>query len=264
MNRPMYQRPSFYFPPLRDTPGVMGLILGCVAFFLFEFIAGAAHLGVSLVDVYAWQISPDWVSTLRLWQPLTYPFVHGEGGFISLLFDCLLLYFFAGSLERAWGTARFLIFFFLSSVLNGSIILLLSLRNGFEPELTGLGPGIWLTVTVAFATINPFAQIYLMMMFPIQARWIAWITIALDIFLYNGYYGGPIPGVLATAALTAFAYVFTSRDFRASFGGFGGGSGPRGPSLKERIERWQQRRRMRQWQKRVSKIDRPEDLFKDK
>jgi membrane associated rhomboid family serine protease len=257
----MYQRPpSFYFPPLRDTPAVAGLLLLCVAVFLFEFFAAAGNMGISLVDAYAWPLSTHWFATLRLWQPFTYPFVHTD--FLSLLFDGLGLYFFAGSLERAWGTTRFLVFFFMSSVIVGLILLGLWARSDHGPTLLGLGPGIWLAMIVAFATLNPFATILLMFIIPLQARWLAWITIAIEIFAFFSYYGGPIQAVLGVGAISALAFAFTSRDFRGAIGRVN--RGPKGPSIKERFERWQQRRRMRQWQKRVSRIDKPEDLFKDK
>jgi len=256
----MYQRPSFYFPPLSDTPAVMGLLIGCAIFFLLGFIGTLLNVNVSLAEMYAWQISAQWPASLHFWQPLTYPFVHGTSQFLQLLFDGLGLYFFGGSLERAWGSARFLIYFFASAILQGALLMIFWTRAGFSGELAGLGPGIWLTIIVGFATLNPYATIYLMMMIPLQARWIAWGSIAVEIFAYFGFYGGVIQAIVSVGLLAFFAYAFTSRDFRANFTR----RGPKGPSLKERFDRWQQRKRMRQWQRRVSKIDRPEDLFKDK
>jgi membrane associated rhomboid family serine protease len=252
----MYQRPSFYFPRLSDTPGVMGLILGSVIFFLLSFLGSNLHVGVSLAEVYSWPITPLWFRSLHFWQPLTYPFVHTQ--FLPLLFDGLVLYFFGGSLERAWGMGRFLVFFFASAVLAGAVLMLFSANSG--PVLMGFGPGIWLTVIVGFATMNPYATIYVMMVLPVQARWIAWFTIAYQIFEGVGLYGGPLQAIACVGILALFAYTFTSRDFRARIIP----RGTKGPSLRERFDRWQQRRRMRQWQRRVSKIDKPEDLFKDK
>lgn len=254
----MYQRPSFYFPRLSDTPGVMGLILGCAIFFLLSFLGSNLRVGVSLADVYSWPITPLWFQSLHFWQPLTYPFVHTQ--FLSLLFDGLALYFFGGSLERAWGMGRFLVFFFLSGVLAGAVLMLFSANRVSMPILEGLGPGIWLTLIVGFATMNPFATIYVMMVLPVQARWIAFFTIAYQIFEGVGLYGGPLQAITCVGLLALFAYAFTSRDFRARMMP----PGPKGPTFKERFDRWQQRRRMRQWQRRVSKIDKPEDLFKDK
>src|SRR5689334_4567418 len=47
------------------------------------------------------------------WTPLTYTFLNPEP--LSLLFGLLGLWFVGASLERMWGTRRFLVFYFLSS-----------------------------------------------------------------------------------------------------------------------------------------------------
>ncbi|HLW37552.1 MAG TPA: rhomboid family intramembrane serine protease [Candidatus Eremiobacteraceae bacterium] len=254
----MYQRPGFYFPRLSDTPVVMGLILACGVFFVLHFVAVALRVSDPLPTTYSWEVSTSWIRTLHLWQPFTYPFVHTD--VFGLLWDGLVLYFFAGSLERAWGAQRFLVFFFASSVLAGAVLMLFTINTGFSPLLMGLGAGIWLTLIVGFATLNPFATIYLMMIIPVQARWIAWGTIAIQIFAGYPLYGGPVQAIISVGLLALFAFAYTSRNFRSSITRHG----PKGPSLKERFDRWQQRRRMRQWQRRVSQIERPEDLFKDK
>jgi hypothetical protein len=110
--------------------------------------------------------------------------------------------------------------------------------------------------------MNPFATI-IFWVFPMQARWMAAIIVAFDLFGNSGRYGGPLQAALAIAVVCLYAYLFATR--RVSIPTLGAGPAKaKGPSIKERIERWQQRRRMRQWQRRVSKIERPEDLFKDK
>jgi hypothetical protein len=126
---------------------------------------------------------------------------------------------------------------------------------------TGLA-GSFVAITVAFASMNPFATI-IFWVFPMQARWMALIIIAVDLFGNASRYGGPLQAVMAIAVVCLYAYLYATR--RVSIPTLGSSSAKtKGPSLKERIERWQQRRRMRQWQRRVSKIERPEDLFKDK
>jgi hypothetical protein len=89
----------------------------------------------------------------------------------------------------------------------------------------------------------------------------ALVIVAFDLFGNYSRYGGPIQAVMAVSVVCVYAYLFATR--RVSLPSIGSGRPP-GPSMKERFERWQQRRKMRQWQRRVSKIDRPEDLFKDK
>ena len=51
---------------------------------------------------------------LRLWQPVTYLFLHG--GIWHLLFNMLFLWMFGADLERAWGTHRFYVYFFVTGI----------------------------------------------------------------------------------------------------------------------------------------------------
>jgi membrane associated rhomboid family serine protease len=203
----------------------------------------------------AWPVTPAWLLSLQLWRPFTFPFVHATS-FLQLLFDGLLLWWAGGSLERAWGSAKFLFFFFACGIVAGLAVLAVSGWFG-GAAFFGLVGG-WVGMSVAFAAMNPY-QTVLLIIFPMQARWLAAIFVAFEIFGRTSLYGGPIPAVIAVAATVAFAYVFTTSRFSLArlF--------PRGgPSMRERMERWQQRRRMRQWQRRVSRAERPEDLFKDR
>ena len=45
----------------------------------------------------------------RIWQILTYPFLHG--GILHLMFNCLILYTLGTELEHRWGTRNFLKFY---------------------------------------------------------------------------------------------------------------------------------------------------------
>lgn len=59
---------------------------------------------------------------LRLWQPLTYLFLHGS--FLHLFFNMLALWMFGCDLERVWGKRRFLNYYFLTGVGAGCINIL--------------------------------------------------------------------------------------------------------------------------------------------
>jgi len=234
-----------------DTPAVYALlsILGIV--FLVDFF-----LRGSLTVMLAWQVSIPWLHSLMLWQPFTFPFVHAAS-FLYLLTDGMVLYFFGSSLERAWGSGRFVFFFFATGIVPGVVLMALSPWIPASPYFYGM-VGSLVSIVVAFAVMNPYATV-LLIIFPIQARWLGVLAVAFELFGRTGLYGGPIPAVAAIAVTVAFAYVFTTGrlSLRSLL--------PRGgPSMRERLERWQQRRRMREWQRRVSRINRPEDLFKDK
>ena len=50
----------------------------------------------------------------RIWQPLTYMFMHG--GFGHLFFNMYSLFIFGRVLERVWGTKKFLLFYFVTGL----------------------------------------------------------------------------------------------------------------------------------------------------
>jgi membrane associated rhomboid family serine protease len=231
-----------------DIPAVYGLLVVMGVVFIADWL-----LHGTITALLAWPPSVVWFSSLHLWQPFTFPFAHGAN-FLYLLADAMVLYFFGGSLERAWGSARFLLFFFASGIVPGLVEIALSPWMG-GALFYGMVGG-FVSMVVAFAAMAPY-QTVLLLIFPLQARWLAFISIAIELFGRTGLYGGALQAILAVGATVAFAYLFqvTRFSFRVRRGG---------PTLKERIERWRQRRRMREWQRRVSRAERPEDLFKDK
>jgi membrane associated rhomboid family serine protease len=237
-------RPSFRYG---STPVVFTMLAIFAAFFLLAFVG----MWPTLVILLGWLPNDAWILTGRLWQPFTFPFVHV--GFIQVLFDGIVLYFFGGSLERAWGGGRFAFFFFASGIVAGLIMMALSPWIG-APEMIGM-VGSFISVVVAFAALNPYATVYLYF-FPLQARWLAALVIAWEFFADTGRYGGVPSAAAVVGGVSLFAWAFTV--YRPHLPSINVG----GPSLRERFDRWQQRRRMRAWQRRVGRIDKPEDLFK--
>jgi rhomboid family protein len=237
-------RPSFSYG---STPVVFAMLAVFAAIFLLAF----AGLGPAFVLELGWLPNDAWILTGRLWQPFTFPFLHL--GFIPVLFDGIVLFFFGGSLERAWGGGRFAFFFFASGIVAGLIMMALSPWIGV-PVMIGM-VGSFVAVVVAFAALNPYATVYLYF-FPLQARWLAALAIAWEFFGNYGRYGSIPSAAAVVGGVSLFAWAFAV--FRPRLPGVDF----RGSNLRERFDRWQQRRRMRAWQRRVGRIDKPEDLFK--
>src|SRR5262249_28624886 len=62
------------------------------------------------------------VKLLFVWQLVTYMFLHGGIGHI--LFNMLALWMFGGELEQAWGTRRFLRFYFFCGIGAGICVVI--------------------------------------------------------------------------------------------------------------------------------------------
>jgi membrane associated rhomboid family serine protease len=237
-----------------ETPVVYVLlsIMGIV--FLIDFYSHGV-----LTLALAWPVTFLWLKSLHLWLALTFPFVHFSD-FNSLLTDAILLFFIGRSVEQAWGPGRFLFFFFASGMLAGVIVLILTAIN---PSMNGgifIGMvGSFLAISIAFASMSPNSTILFFFVLPLPAWTVAVIGVAIELFFRNGLYGGPIPASIAIVGVGLFAFAFTRGRFSLSRA-----FSYKGPSLRERIERWQQRRRLRELQRRVTRVNRPVDLFKDK
>src|SRR2546423_2115739 len=69
-------------------------------------------------------LSLDGIKHLRLWQLVTFQFLHEAPMPFHLLFNCLGLYFFGRAVEDALGRGGFLLLYFLSGTLGGLVQLL--------------------------------------------------------------------------------------------------------------------------------------------
>jgi membrane associated rhomboid family serine protease len=109
------------------------------------------------------------------WQLLTHPFIHNPQSPISFLINCVIFYFFAAPVEKAFGSRRFLILFYLSA-LGGAICGLgFSSVAGFNAPFLGMMPSL-LSLIVIFGLLNPEATILLMFILPIKAKYLSYGT----------------------------------------------------------------------------------------
>ncbi|MBP5678131.1 MAG: rhomboid family intramembrane serine protease [Bacteroidales bacterium] len=119
-----------------------------------------------------WSIS---TGNFRIWQPLTYMFMHGS--IDHIFFNMFSLWMFGYVLENFWGTRRFLFYYLACGIGAGLLYMLL--------------PGIHLTVgasaavygiLLAFAMSFPNEYIYLYFLVPIKTKWFIIGMIALELF----------------------------------------------------------------------------------
>lgn len=98
------------------TPAIRNIVIACTAVFLVqELLAAFAGPGAYNWLIREFGLVPyQFTNRLRLWQPVTYLFLHG--GIWHLLFNMLFLWMFGCDIERSWGRRRFYNYFFLTGI----------------------------------------------------------------------------------------------------------------------------------------------------
>lgn len=134
-------------------------------------------LGGLLVEVFGLRPQAA-VTGLRIWQPVTYLFLHGGIGHI--LFNMLVLWMFGVQLERLWGSAWFLRYYFVTGIGAGAATIAAGLLPFAFSEPTWYGVTIGASGAVygllmAFAVYYPNTPILLFFLFPIPARYFVMI-----------------------------------------------------------------------------------------
>ena len=113
-----------------------------------------------------------------VFQIITYPFM--ASGIFELLFDCLILWFIGGELERIWGLKRYLSFLIFSVVSGGLIFLGVSSLFSAWPTL--MGPGaLTYPLLIAYGILFPHRDL-LLIFFPVKAKYFCLIILALQVY----------------------------------------------------------------------------------
>lgn len=141
--------------------------------YIIELI-GEHWLGIPL---YQWlALSPLKGGHFKLWQLLTHPVIHDPGAPIGFLIDCVVFYFFAGTIESALGTRDFLRLYIIAALGGATVGLIFSGLISFGAPYAGMMPSL-LALIVVFGLMQPEATILLMFVLPIKAKYISYGTI---------------------------------------------------------------------------------------
>jgi membrane associated rhomboid family serine protease len=194
------------FGPGPLSPALIAIIGANVVLFFVQL----------LTDQYAWGLTRmlglhpyEVVGGFRLWQVVTYMFLHG--GLFHILFNMLALWMFGTELERMWGTRYFLKFYFVTGVGAAVLTVLFSLlpfgfsRDLYYANVIGASGAIY-GLLLAYGMYFPNRPIYMYLVFPIPARYFVMIMGALA--FYSSLAGGS--GVANATHLggLVIAYIF--------------------------------------------------------
>jgi membrane associated rhomboid family serine protease len=211
------------------TPAVRALIITCVVVFLlqsFDRIAG----GVSIADKFGLSTT-DVTEHYYLWQLVTYIFLHSTSGIGHILFNMLSLWMFGSDLERAWGTRRFLRYFFICGIGAGICTVVVEALLGRHSVTIGASGAIY-GILLAYGLTWPDRIIYFII-FPIPAKW--FVLIFGGIAFYNSL--GPSRGVAEFAHLGGMLIGFLYLK----------AGGPGGGNWRSRYDRWRRERARRKF-----------------
>ena len=150
--------PSFSFGyPV--TPAIKNLIIANGVVFLIQAFA-------SYKIVYCFGLVPRMVlGEFHFWQLFTYQFLHG--GLFHILFNMLALWMFGGDLERIWGSASFIKYYFLCGV-GAGICTVIFLPTSMSPTI-GASGAIY-GILMAYGMLFPDRMVYLYFLFPIKVK----------------------------------------------------------------------------------------------
>lgn len=241
----MSQTVTFAFPPF--TRMVKTLILINVAVYFAMLLLGLSSQAGWQAVFQAFALVPYLVVHGRIWQLVTYSFLHAGIGHI--LFNMLSLWMFGSTLEQYWGGRRFLEFFFFC-VLGASLATVaLSYAGGGIIGLFPLTPTVGASggiygVLLAFGRLFGDRQIFLFPIpFAIRAKYLVAILILIAL---AGALSGP-SGIANIAHLGGALFGYLYLRFLPGRGlGFATSEGFYG--LRNAYHRWKRRHAARKFE----------------
>jgi membrane associated rhomboid family serine protease len=168
-SRPYARR---YVPSNRFPIGLKWLLIANVGLFVVSFFLATAGIGGFFRNFYL--VPAQVVTTFAFWQVVTYMFFHG--GFMHILWNMLTLWMFGAELERMWGTAKFLRFYFACGIGAGLTVILVTYAFGGNPAVATIGSsGAIYGILMAYAVLFPDRLILFGFLIPIKVKYFVMI-----------------------------------------------------------------------------------------
>jgi membrane associated rhomboid family serine protease len=141
-------------------PATLAILIANVAVFL---------LGISSFSGFAlWPLGPNF----EPYQVVTYSFLHGN--MAHIFFNMFALYMFGGPLERLWGTAKFVVFYFASVLAAAAAQLAVTAMSGSQYPTVGASGGVF-GLLLGFALMFPRERLAIYGILPMPA----WLFVTL-------------------------------------------------------------------------------------
>ena len=185
------------------VPGGIGLVLLITIVSSLTVVFGERHA----LELYALvPLVPGKVLGGELWRVVTWVWV--EPSALSLVFRCLMLYWFGRDLTAIWGSRRFFALYFGTVLFAGVVTVLLSLIDADIRAQAYVGSlALDAALTVAWGLNFPDRVIRIYFVIPIRGYIMAWGSVALTV-AYSVYSGWEAyaPVLAAEGAMLAWFY----------------------------------------------------------
>jgi membrane associated rhomboid family serine protease len=238
---PRYGQPQISFgPPF--TGVVKSLVIVTSVVFLLTYVP--AQFVEWQLPFLLFGLKPYDVTHLGwIWQLGTYLFLHG--GWFHIIFNLFALWMFGYDLERAWGSRRFLFYFFLTGVGAGLFSVLLQPSSHI---MTIGDSGAVYGILLAYGMMFPERPIFLWFVVPVKAKWFVLITGLIEFWASLTQPGSGVSHVAHLGGML-FGYLYLR--------GLGGarGKGP-GFDLRGQYEEWRRARLRRKFEVYMQKHER--------
>jgi membrane associated rhomboid family serine protease len=229
---------SFSFGPGRLTPAIKALIItNVVMFVVSKILPGIIEFfGLTPYSIF---------HQFRIWQPVTYMFLHGT--IPHILFNMLALWMFGTELERMWGTPAFVRYYFATGIAAALTTIVVSVlpfditARLYDVVTIGASGAIY-GLLLAYGLTFPNRPIYIYFVFPIPAKYFVMIMGGISLFSAIGdtgsiahitHLGGLVAGyvllrggrfTLSPASEVRYRYLRWKMDkARKKFGVYSGG-----------------------------------------
>lgn len=221
------------------TPMVKNLLIANTAIFLVLAL-GPDALATAAVRLFGLTPS-EFLGRMKLWQIVSYLFIHNPFGFEHILFNMLSLWMFGTTIESVWGARRFLRYYLACGMGAGGFVVLLGYALGDSNVPTIGASGAVYALLLAFGMLFPDATVFFSFLFPMKARYYVMLMGAIVFLSTMRSTGSRVSHIAHLGGLVVgYLYIRLGWDSRTSR------VTRRGPgmmdSLRAQYKDWQRRR----------------------
>lgn len=164
VSRFCYNHPNFGIPNL-----MLYIVVGNVAVYLLDLLSSGTFSPML-------EFIPYYLFQGQVWRLVTFLFVPSDTNVIFLAISLYFYYWIGSSLERAWGTARFTMFYLIGLAASILVGLLSCLVYGIDyPGAVTSTSYLNLSLFFSIATLYPDMQILLFFIIPVKIKWVAYL-----------------------------------------------------------------------------------------